>query len=302
MKYFFLNLLLPLLNQFNLYAQSEEITLEKALEDGIIKASFEGNSKSLHYLKPLKGVVSNTSKQKIKLLIETGSFFTNKTQQDILITMPLEVLLQVGEAKKIELFGIATQSNLPPPTEGANYTFQKTPKREWLTYAQFIAQEKLHGTAEAQYGLWVISEKQDIRKLMERSLRENIALKVRDFLVQLLRITENLDDLPRETHHKILIDSNLVSNYTLPAERNAPECEVKGGGNFSLQIPKEVRLVMFNTQGVLVREIYYNPKEKAGTYKLRYGYDCNYYRDKTYVLSLVFDGKIHISTRLNSPK
>ena len=301
MKYFLI-VLLSFVNFSALYAQEEEISLEKALSNNMLRASFEGNSKSLHYIKPLQATISNKSDKKIKILIEAGSFFKNETQQDILTTMPLTILLQVGETKKIELFGISTQSNISPPKEGSIYVFQKAPKKEYITYATFIAQEKLYGAAEAQYGLWIISEKQDIKKLMQRSLRRNIALQIRDFLVQLLRINENLDDSVEEVHHKVLIDSNLVSTYTLPPESNSIECEVKGGGNFSLQTPKEVRLVMFDTKGVLVREIYYNPKEKVGTYKLRYGYNCRYYKDETYILSLVFDGKTHISARLSAKK
>ena len=299
MKHFFFIFFL-LSSTITLYAQEqeEEISLEKALSANTIRASFKGNSKSLHYTKPLEGTISNKSNKKIKLLIEAGSFFKNDTQQDILTTMPLLIQLQIGETKKVELSGISTQSNLPPPSDGSVYLFHKTPKEEYTTYAQFIAQEKLYHTAEAQYGLWVISEKQDIKKLMQRSLRKNIALQIRDFLVQMLRITENLDDTPQESNHKVLIDSNLVSTYTLPAESIAPECEVKGGGNFSVQSPKEVRLVMFDMKGVLVRELYYNPKEKIGTRKLRYGYNCEYYKDEAYILSLVFDGKIHVSTTL----
>lgn len=284
-----------------LYAQEEEITLEKALATGWLKANFEGNSKSLHYLKPLLGTLSNKSNKKIKVQIEAGTFFTNETHQDILTNMPQLVELQIGETKKIELYGISTQTNALPPRNGVIYTLQKTPKKEYTLYAQFVAQEKLHSTAEAQYGLWILSEKQDIKKLMQRSLRENIALKIRDFLVQILQISDNLDNLPRETYHKVLVDSNLVSTYTLAAENKSPECEVKGGGNFSVQTPKEVRLVMFDLKGVLVRELYYNPKEKVGSHLLRYGYDCKYYKEDAYLVSLVFDGKVHVSTTL-SPK
>ncbi|GAB4127717.1 MAG: hypothetical protein OHK0045_19130 [Raineya sp.] len=295
-------ILLSFLHIFALYAQEGELSLEEALASNMIQANFQGNPKSLHYIKPLKATISNVSNKKLKILIEAGSFFKNTSQQDILTTMPLMLILQAGESKKIELFGISTQADVPPPSEGSIYVFQKTPKKEYIAYAKFIAQEKLYNTAEAQYGLWIISEKQDIRKLMQRSLREDIALLIRDFLVQLLHISENLDDVPRELHHKILIDSNLVSTYTLTAANTAPTCEVKGAGSFSLKTTKEVRLVMFDSKGVLVREIYYNPKEKAGTYKLRYGYDCDYYKDEAYIVSLVFDGKIHVSTRLVSRK
>lgn len=299
MKYFLLILLL--LRIGTLQAQ-ESIGLEGAMATGVLKASFEGNSKSLHYIKPLRGTLSNKTNQKIKIRIEAGTFFTNNTHQDILSNMPQTVDLQAGETKKIEIFGISTQRNALPPRNEAIYTPQKCPSKEYTAYAQFIAQEKLHSTAEAQYGLWILSEKEDIRKLMQRSLRENIALKIRDFLVQMLQITDNLDELPREVHHKVLIDSNLFVTYTLTSPAPAPECEVKGGGNFSLKSPKEVRLVLFDTKGVLVRELYYNPKEKIGSHSLRYGYDCNHYKEEAYLVGLVFDGKPHVSAILRRKK
>lgn len=287
-----------LLNGLPLYSQ-EQVSLQEALKDGTIGASFEANPKSLHYGKPLKGIISNKSSQKIQLLIENGTIFSCQNSQDILTTMPLLVQLQAGETKKIEILGLGIQSKLPLPKEGATYIPQTTNQKEYIAYAQFVAEEKLHNTAEAQYGLWVISEKQEIRQLMQRSLRKDIALKVRDFLIQLLRLNENLEDIPQEIYHKVLIDSNLVSTYTLASESISPDCEVRGGGNFTLKTPKEVRLVMLNTQGVLVRELYYNPKEKIGTHQLRYGYNCQFYKEEAYIIALVFDGKVHISTTLH---
>ncbi len=205
-------------------AQNKPISLEQAIKEKKIEASFTGNKNSSHYLKPLLMQVKNLQAVGQTILIEAGSFFVSNPApyQDITVLETMTIALKANESNSVPISGACSEATLAAPNEKVNYQAAPAPKPEYVKYAKFINENKFFGTSEAQKGMWAVSN--DLDWLIDGS-NEKMAGKITYFLGKLKNInvpwlTPDGDFITEEKEFKVLENGKPVMKKHTTTRRN----------------------------------------------------------------------------------
>jgi hypothetical protein len=174
--------------------------------------------------------------------------------------------------------------------------------------AKFLAQKKLYGTSEAQHAMWVLSNDHPWQTIYP-STDENgdIARQIRNQIAQIkgidLKLNAEGEMILSEKTYQVIKDGQVYSQYAHQiTETQKNRCEMSGGADYRLAQPAKIRLAMFDEKNVLVREIYFNESEKAGTHALKYAYDCDHYTNSIYYFKLIKNDHVYFVSSLRRVK
>ncbi|MCU0445197.1 MAG: hypothetical protein MUE85_09775 [Microscillaceae bacterium] len=106
------------------------VSLTQAWQKQQVEASFAGNDKSVHYLKPLIIKLKNLQKTALSISLEAGAYFVSQPAdyQDIITTEDLLVNLQPNETKTLEVYGVCTEASNSAPRASTSYTPAPSPQ------------------------------------------------------------------------------------------------------------------------------------------------------------------------------
>ncbi len=266
----------------------EQISLKKVLEEKQVEAKFNGNSKSTHYIKPLKGTLKNITKKNLLILIPAGSFFSSEPEdyQDIVITQDLLLSLAPNQSRSLELLGVCVESSNSSPSDATHYTLAPSPHPHYETLAKFVNEKKYYGLSETQHAFWVLSDSLEMIEVYGSQEKASL-----DLLEQLSQLTQQvIPDLSEvKKYYQLDLNGQNISTFTNPPRRS-----MSGSFFFQLNKTKRVQIGMFTEQGVLVRELYLNPTCPIGNHKVEYAFDATVYADPVYHFKLITDDYIWI--------
>lgn len=261
-------------------------TLESAIKNKKINCSFQSTSNTSHYGKCLTLVLQNNTPSKIDIAIPAGMQVNPKDSnyQNLVVTENMFVGINPNENKTIPVYAMCTESHdMAPGNETISYKLVKPATGNLNEVANFIAKEKLHNS-EGQNAVWCISNK---KPLTEISGYDTTAVRKLQTLVA--KIThQKMPAPPAKTDYK--------RNYYAPV--STMQIKVGGSYSFAFSHEKNVHIGMFNTQNVLVRELYKNEHEPAGRNTIKYAFDASVYTDSLYFMRMYVNGEKKLESKM----
>ena len=274
MKYLFV-----LISFFYVSSNYASISLQKALEDGLVGVQILANDKSTHYNRPFKLQVVNNSKQKLDLVLENGSVFVaeDNSEQDFIITKEVLLALQEKEVKDNEIHAKCLEQSKSAPSSSSTYKLGGLANKNLRSLSAFIEANENY-EPDAQFLIWDIADG--------------------------YYLEDEIDDFMIDDNGQVWVvdlvegERNVLSR--LPEEEVLSEAKLIVSGEFSMNFSKtqNVHIAMFNDQNVIVKELYKNPNCPAGLSELKYEFDSYQYPEEVYFVKLVVDGEIRLTRKI----
>jgi hypothetical protein len=280
---------------YGLQAQ-EAISLEEALKKGYVQATMQGNEDSPHYLKPLKIILKNLANKVLTIYVESGYYFASEPAdyQDILALAKVQTSLKPQETRSMDILGVCTEAHNAPPKKSVAYQLQKAPKATYLPYAQFIEQEKLYATSEAQHGMWVLSDNYSLSEIYGHHNQGKTGEKIIEKIAQITQMPK-----PNLAEIKKAYQVNNNNQMTNPPQSVLIKSEASGKFSYKISRAAKVQIGMFDDKGILVREIYNNQAETPGFHEVKYSFDTLVYPDDVYHFKMIRDGQIWLTMKMD---
>ncbi len=263
---------------FGIKVSAAEITLAEAIKSKQVECVITGNSASTHYFKPIKIKIKNL-KSGVTIRIDNGLIFNaiDTSFQDIVVTQQLITELKPGQSKTLEIYGMCIKEHNSAPADKVTYKAGSVTGGDLKKMTLFIEQKKYFNQC-AQQAVWVIRGSRDINDLNGYD---------EDGWEDIVKFTASLLNVPVPERPKA---DDYQRNYYTPPTKHVIK------GSFEIDWPQECKATvgMFNKQGIIVRELYNNPRHPAGPKKVSFEFDANQYTDPVYDIKMIIDGEVFI--------
>ncbi len=255
-----------------------------ALSEDKIELTLLGNDESPHYYQPIVATIKNTTNQKLIIHIKNGQIFksTDPEIQDIIVTQEEFITLDAHQSNTKPIFGMCVQQYNSAPYMEQTYSLGEVATGNLATLAGKI-QEKQAFSIAAQNSVWAVTDGNDLTAIDGFIAEESDELRV--YVADLLNVP----------------DPVIIQGETVTVSRESKVIQRSVGGNFKYNFSKTsaVTIGMFNSQNIVVKELYNNPETPAGEHKLSYEFDTLVYPEDTYYIRLIIDGQIKINFKMN---
>jgi hypothetical protein len=263
---------------FAIKISATEISLAEAIKKKQVECVITGNSASTHYFKPIKIKIKNLTSG-VTIRIDNGLIFNaiDTNYQDIVVTQQMMADLKPGQSKTLEIYGMCIKEHNSAPADQVSYKAGSVTDGDLKKMTLFIEQKKYFNQC-AQQAVWVIRGSRDINELCGFD---------EDGWEDIVKFTASLLNVP--VPEKPKADDYQRNYYTQPTKH-----VVKG--SFQIDWPQECKATvgMFNKQGIIVRELYNNPKHPAGPSKVSFEFDATQFTDPAYDFKMIIDGEVFI--------
>lgn len=255
------------------------ISLADALQQKKIACNFKGNDKSTHYLEPILIEITNLGNAPISLQIKSGDMFipTDANLQNIVTTENRIIALKANSKQTISLKGMCTESSNSSGNGKTVYSYQPNTNDKLVKLATFIAEHK-YQTSTAQHAVWALMNNEDVNNIYGADSTEEKLLR---------KCVASITGKTFEVTSK-----DYKTNYYAP-----PKQKVGGKFEYNIVVPKDVQIAMFNTNGILVRELFNKKNVAAGNHQFSFEYDASVYTDDVYYFKLIAANNVVVSTK-----
>jgi hypothetical protein len=257
--------------------------LSTAIKEGIVVHNINGNSESPHYYQPLTVSLKNITDDEILIKIPVGQTFVSRSgdHQDILTTKEELIAIKAKGNSDRKVFGMCIQQSNAAPNKDEAYDLGKMASGNLLALSKEIQSRKAFHVI-GQNAVWALTDGNDLNEINGYDKKEAAYLKT--FVADLKGVP--VPDYPADDYYE---------NNPLLIKRRV-------GGRFKYKFSKtsSVTIGMFDEQGIIVRELYSNPKATPGERTLKYAFDEEVHTDDVYYIRLIVDGQIKINFEMKS--
>lgn len=261
-------------------SEEKSISIEKALNQGIVSAKFSGAggySGELIDLQ-LKSLISVDTLIKI----EAGRRLTSDDTllQDILIVKELELFLAANEVKKLKLFGFCCQASNGGPKLGSGFKVGFMEDSSFIYLARFLSKSNLP-IGVMQSAVWVLSDNHSLSSIHNDNEKDKGKMKE---LFGLLAALKGLDYKYPWYTLKFKTDTNRVFS----GKPNQMFAEIE----YNLRNNSTVDLFIKDANGLLVKQLFMNRPHHRGEYSYRFNLDVANWPQGKYYLRLYADNQL----------
>lgn len=289
-------------NYFNLKNVSKVYTpIGNAITQGLVEFTMKGNANSTHYHKPAILTLKNKTASTISIIVENGRILNNVEGkfQDLVVTKRQLFVLDPNATETRELEAMCMEKQKSAPTGEATYKFAELVDDNFITLTRFIERKEYQGSI-GQRAVWVLTNKEPIKMVagfkneQGEQLQNMLRILTKDKKLKSLAQIElgvaqkQLDDIYRD------VDERKIEFYS-----NQFTDKISGFFEYDIKNQSEVMIAMFNTQGIIVREIYYNPSERMGKRRFDFSFDGSVYPAEAYLFKLIIDGSVKKTIKLD---
>jgi len=237
---------------------TETITLEKALQTGLVQVSAKGNSASTHYGLPLRMQIKNLSNSPVNISAETGLLFLpeDSLAQGIILTQEQYIALQPGEQKTIDMAGMCINHQNRAPKSEDKFLFKGKATAELAEMAQFISQKRMQNV-NGQRAIWLICDKEPLYNIISENSEEE------QQLMQKIAAIRGETPLTPEACEKRAETGAYTSTYL----------KISGTFGFNVAIASDVHIALFDENGIVLKEIYRDVAQ-PGKHNVSYQFDA----------------------------
>lgn len=262
-----------------LLLNSNTLTLEQAIQQNAVQIEAIADKTSPHYDKPIQLKLQNKRSSSLRMEIPVTSYFNpiDTNYQSFMVTEPLIVMLAPNETKTVSLKTMCINKHKDGHQANISYQYAGKKGKEYEVLANFIQTEQLGGTITGQQILWTQSDDYPLDEILLQDIQKQHALVTRLAKLQ----NKPAPQMPKE--------NDYVRNLSAK-----PQVEFSGNIQFQLRKISAVQIAMFNTNNVVIRELYNNPQHKAGPTDMEFSFDASVYQADTYRIKLICDGQIKL--------
>lgn len=267
-------------------AEASPASLESAVKAGKLTCTMQNNPGYSHYSKCLLLEVQNKSGQLLNIEIPAGMQVSpnDSSYQNLVLTETQFVSLQPSERKKIELYAMCTEpSDHAPGGNTVHYKLQHKDSPKLTELCKFLFSNAYY-TNEGQAAVWAVAANRPIEDI---SGFDTSAVRKLQMLTAKLT-NRKVPPPPAKNDYR--------RNYYAPPQ--VMKVVVTGSHSFKFSKTRSVQIAMFNTHNVLVRELYNNPQEPAGSKTIPYKFDASIYTDSVYFMRMIVDGANRMETKM----
>ncbi|MDB4082744.1 hypothetical protein N9502_00555 [Vicingaceae bacterium] len=261
------------------------LSLQAAIDRKLIQVDVSGNTNSPHYSQPLQLKVKNVSTTPFRLQIPNGQRFltVDEDVQDMILVKSELLALAPGIEKSILLNAMCTQKENGGPGENEPYRIGPMAESHLLQVSNKIQELEAYNTI-GQYSVWSISNNVGLESIA--GFDDTEAQELQQFVAKITgkKIPEK-DPMDYLTNY----DSPSLAKRTL-------------GGSFEYGLVKTsaITIGLFNEQNIIVRELLNKPSTPRGDHKMNFEFDMAAYTEPVYIVRLIVDGRIKISTKIET--
>jgi hypothetical protein len=246
----------------------------------VIGYTFKGNSESPHYYQPLSISLINLTDESLVIKVPVGQTFVSSStdHQDVIVTKEEMITLSRKGSEEKVLFGMCIQQSNAAPDENETYNLGKITSGNLLELCTEIQSRKAFHSI-GQNAIWALTDHNELNDINGYDKKEATHLKT--FVAGLLEVP--VPDYPKDDYYTENNDPSLIKRRV--------------GGRFKYRCSKtsSVTIGMFDDQGIIVRELYSNPKAAPGERILNYEFDAEVHTDEVYYIRMIVDGQIKIN-------
>lgn len=258
---------------------NSKIDILTAIQQAKVKVNTTGNDKSTHYHEPMKMTIENNTFNALNVSIPAGTLFYPKDQaeQTLIAVDEIYAKLLPKESKSILLKAMCTEPWDRAGSDASIYTAKKNTNDTLVKLANYISKQK-YFTSCGQGAVWTLVKRNSLsnvygadtieQKNLRKFLADNAGLKINS--------KEELND--------------YRYNYYVPP---TPKETLSGYFQFGMQSPHHIQVAMFDTTGILVRELFnqtnFIPKKNE---KIAYKFDFEVYTHDKYFVKLIIDNEV----------
>lgn len=290
MKFLLTSIILITLLTFYNPAQGQ-VSLKDAIDQNLVEWEIKGESRSPHYVRPLVIRLKNPKKKSITIFAKAGTYFISNPPefQDLLLAKSFEILIPGKEVAVIRAYAFCTESHNSCPQNDVAYSISEPPNPDLVDLAEFIEENRYYGKSIAQNAVWLVADNSELS-------RQNLGGSPSDLRSFMLELTGQEISLEApDGHYSFQDNEEYFTEYQNPAVSEI-------SGQFTIQMPFDgwVRVGMFNTQGILIREIYDNPNCRRGEHTFSFSFDANYYTDTEYLFKILIEEELVLESSLRT--
>ncbi len=255
---------------------AQTTTLQSALDQKMVKASVTANPNGTHYQNPMIIRLTNLTSVTQKIVIENGRTFQSDDPgyQPIIVVASTIIEIEPGTSKETYVQGMCFSQHLKSPSKAVNYCVGDVATGNLALITHYIQQNHLQGVG-AQHAIWSITDSRQLEDIVDWDEAKAQAL------------AEYVADIMGGTAPLPAAGNDYARNL-----RVVPENSVGGNFEYSLNETAQVNIGLFDRNGVIVRELYYNPTEQAGSHTIEYAFDASVYTDDYYVVKYLQNNQV----------
>lgn len=264
----------------NKLAEEKTISIEKAINEGIVTAKFSGaggHSGDVIDLE-LKSLIPVDT----LIRIEAGRRLTSEDTvlQDILIVKELELYLAANEVKRLKLFGFCCQASNGGPKRGSGFKVGFMEDSSFIYLARYLAKSTLPLNV-MQSAIWVLSDDNPINSIHNDNEKDKEKMKG---LFQLLASLKGIEYVYPWYTLKYKTDTTRV--FSGRPNRMFAEIE------YNLNHQSNVDLFIKDANDLLVKKLFMNRPHHRGEYNYRFTLDVANMPKGKYYLRLYADNQL----------
>lgn len=269
-------------NSTNINANVEILN---AIKQAKINVSINGNDKSTHYHEPIALNIVNNTFTDLNISIPAGTLFLPNDigEQTLIATQNIFAKLTPKQSKNIILKAMCIEPWDRAGSQKSIYTIKQNTNDTLVQFANYVSKNKYFSSC-AQSGFWTLVRKNSLANVYGAdSIEEK---NIRNYLA-------------KNAGLKFFNDSELKDyryNYYFQ-----PKETLSGYFQFGLLLPHHVQIAMFDTTGILVRELFNQQNFKPNkNEKIIYKFDFEVYNHDKYYVKLIVDNEIVMNRTINA--
>jgi len=272
------------INVFNVFSE-DYITLTEAIDNNKVKCNLTVNENGTHYTIQFIMSIENLTKKELKIKIEPGQLFTAEDDpyQNFINTKEVKIEIMAKNTKDVEIHAMCIENSDLAPSAGKVYKIGKMAESSLLELAQLIDTKKWYEKSEAQDAVWCVANDKDISEIIGPD--ESIVTQLQEFVSKAKNVPVPL----KET----------LNSYTTNYYHTEFTRKVSGYFEYDISKTTNISIAMFDANNILVRQLFYNENQSAGSYKYDYAFDATVYTDKLYYFKLIENGIVTLELEWN---
>ncbi|MCB9033692.1 MAG: hypothetical protein H6553_07635 [Chitinophagales bacterium] len=261
---------------------NNKINLYDAINQKIISVDFKGNEESTHYYEPVVASIQNNTNSNYTIICDNGFLLepSDAAQQTLIITE--EQMISLAPKQKInkQIKAMCIEPNDRSGNELSTYTLTNNTDTLLNKMADFVNKHQYY-TACAQAAIWTVVRKNPLYYIYGADTTE--ANNLIDYIASITGWQKQQSP-----------DSYQYNFYIPPKEK------LSGSFTFGFKSAKDIQVAMFNTDGILVRELFNQKQVPPTKNRIEYAFDFNTYTDDTYFVKLIVDNKVLMDRKIDA--
>lgn len=269
---------------FQGFTPQKTYTLREAVLGGKVSATYTANPDATHYTRPLKLVLVNLTSEQVKVTVENGTMFypEDSAYQNLIVTCAGSVQLGPKQKKETALYAMCTESGDGAPSGGMTYALGQAADEKLVGLSRLLEEKKWFDIT-GQKAVWAMADPEG-----------TIASVYGPDKTQVETLRKYLHD---NTGKRMPTAEELSYENDYYAEPRM-DMKIEGTIGFNFSWPASVSIALFNTDNVVVRELYNNPSVTPGEHRVNYAFDNSVFTDSVYYARLVCDGEVRINRKI----